>query len=118
VANEALIVENLVKYFPPALSGWRALVQPFTRLSERALDGVSFAVAEGEILALVGANGAGKSTLLRLLATLLVPTRGHARVAGHDVERESAAERRRVISKRATRQDRSDLPNRSPILQV
>jgi len=96
VPNEALIVENLVKYFPPALSGWRALVQPFTRLTERALDGVSFTVGAGEILALVGANGAGKSTLLRVLATLLVPTRGRARVAGHDVERESAAVRRRI----------------------
>ncbi|MCI0541566.1 MAG: ABC transporter ATP-binding protein [Verrucomicrobiales bacterium] len=94
MAGEALVVENLVKYFPPALSGWRALVQPFTHLTERALDGVSFSVAQGEILALVGANGAGKSTLLRVLATLLVPTRGHARVAGHDVERESAAVRR------------------------
>ena len=96
MAAETLIVENLVKYFPPALSGWRALVQPFTRLTERALDGVSFTVGAGEILALVGANGAGKSTLLRVLATLLVPTRGHACVAGHDVEREPAAVRRRI----------------------
>lgn len=96
VANEALIVEDLVKYFPPALSGWRALVQPFTRLTERALDGVSFSVAKGEILALVGANGAGKSTLLRVLATLLVPTRGHACVAGYDVERQPADVRRRI----------------------
>ncbi len=41
-------------------------------------------------MAILGANGAGKTTLLRILATLLLPTRGTARLAGHDTARESA----------------------------
>jgi heme exporter protein A len=48
----------------------------------RAVDGVSFALAPGECLALFGPNGAGKTTLLRLLAGLLRPTRGAARIGG------------------------------------
>lgn len=50
-----------------------------------AVDGVSFTVAPGERFGLIGPDGAGKSTLFRVLATLLVPTRGAARVFGLDV---------------------------------
>jgi sodium transport system ATP-binding protein len=51
----------------------------------RAVDGVSFTVAGGELVGLLGANGAGKTTTMRMLATLLAPTAGTARIAGHDV---------------------------------
>jgi sodium transport system ATP-binding protein len=54
----------------------------------RGTDAVSFKVEPGTIYGLLGANGAGKTTTLRLLATLLRPTSGTARVAGHDVARE------------------------------
>ena len=84
----ALCLESVEKYFPPALSGWRALLHPVSRLTVPALRGISFEVEQGEVLALVGANGAGKSTLLRILTTLLIPTRGHAQVCGFDVARE------------------------------
>ena len=51
----------------------------------RAVDGVSFRCQPGQIYGLLGANGAGKTTTLRVLATILVPTGGTARVAGYDV---------------------------------
>jgi len=90
----AISVDLLEKYFPPALTGWRALIQPLARPTEMALAGVSFTVEQGESVALIGSNGAGKSTLLRILATLIVPTHGHATLGGFDVEREAAEARR------------------------
>lgn len=52
-----------------------------------AVDAVSFAMDEGDFVALLGPNGAGKSTLLGMLATLIAPSRGEARVAGADILR-------------------------------
>jgi ABC-2 type transport system ATP-binding protein len=60
----------------------------------RALDGVDLVVPEGTVLGLLGPNGAGKTTTVRILATLLKPDAGRARVAGHDVVREPDAVRR------------------------
>ena len=54
----------------------------------QALRGVDLAVPEGGVCALLGPNGAGKTTAVRVLATLLRPDAGTARVAGHDVLRE------------------------------
>ena len=50
----------------------------------RAVDDISFEVAEGEIFAFLGPNGAGKSTTIKVLTTLLRPTSGTIRVAGYD----------------------------------
>jgi ABC-2 type transport system ATP-binding protein len=61
-----------------------------------ALDAVSFTVARGECVAVLGQNGSGKSTLVRLLSTLLLPDGGSARVFGHDVVREERAVKRLV----------------------
>jgi ABC-2 type transport system ATP-binding protein len=58
-----------------------------------ALDEVSFTVARGECVAVLGQNGSGKSTLVRLLSTLLLPDGGSARVFGHDVVRDERAVR-------------------------
>jgi ABC-2 type transport system ATP-binding protein len=60
----------------------------------QALDGVSFAVREGEVFGLLGPNGAGKSTTVRTLVTLTKPDSGTATVAGRDVLREQEAVRR------------------------
>ncbi|HEY1626837.1 MAG TPA: ATP-binding cassette domain-containing protein [Streptosporangiaceae bacterium] len=62
----------------------------------RALDGVTFAVAAGEIFGLLGPNGAGKTTTMRILLTLLKPTEGRALVAGHDVAEHPVAVRAHV----------------------
>ena len=57
----------------------------------RALNGVDFAARTGTVLGLLGPNGAGKTTAVRILATLLKPDGGSARVAGFDVVREASA---------------------------
>jgi heme ABC exporter ATP-binding subunit CcmA len=69
------------------------LSRAFGRL--RAVDGLSFALSEGQSLALFGPNGAGKTTLLRLLAGLLRPTAGRATISGADT-RTDATTRGRV----------------------
>ena len=66
--------DNLVKEFSDPKRG-----------KLRGVDGVTFAARPGEILGLLGPNGAGKTTTLRMLATILSPTSGTARIAGYDV---------------------------------
>jgi sodium transport system ATP-binding protein len=62
----------------------------------RAVNGVSFTVQAGEMVGLLGANGAGKTTTLRMLATLLKPTAGTARVAECDVRTDPVGVRQRL----------------------
>ena len=75
-----IITENLSKLFDDFL----------------AVDGVSLAVKAGEVLALLGPNGAGKTTTVRMLTSILRPTQGWAKVAGHDVVKNPAAVRASV----------------------
>jgi ABC-2 type transport system ATP-binding protein len=70
----AIEIEDLHKAFGPV----------------RALDGIDLEVERGTVLGLLGPNGAGKTTMVRVLATLLAPDRGRARVAGFDVVRDAA----------------------------
>jgi sodium transport system ATP-binding protein len=55
----------------------------------RAVDGVSFRCSPGQVYGLLGANGAGKTTTLRILATILRPSSGTARVAGYDIRHDA-----------------------------
>jgi ABC-2 type transport system ATP-binding protein len=61
-----------------------------------ALDDLTFTVAPGEVVGLLGPNGSGKTTALRLVLGFLRPTRGRALVAGHDCWHDSVAARRQV----------------------
>jgi ABC-2 type transport system ATP-binding protein len=61
-----------------------------------AVDHISFDVRAGEVFGFLGANGAGKTTAIRILIGLLTPTGGTARVAGHDVYRESEQIKRSI----------------------
>ncbi|MET0725332.1 MAG: ATP-binding cassette domain-containing protein [Leifsonia sp.] len=57
--------------------------------ANRAVDGVDLRVATGTVYGVLGPNGAGKTTTISMLATLLRPDAGNARIFGHDVQRES-----------------------------
>jgi len=76
----AIVAERLGKRFGPVV----------------ALDGVDLELPAGGVLGVLGPNGAGKTTLVRILATLLMPDQGRARVAGFDVMQHPQAVRRRI----------------------
>jgi ABC-2 type transport system ATP-binding protein len=78
--DDAIVVEGLEKSYGEV----------------RALCGVDFAARAGTVLGLLGPNGAGKTTAVRILATLLTPDAGSARVAGLDTVRDAAALRAKI----------------------
>jgi ABC-2 type transport system ATP-binding protein len=78
--DDAIVVEGLEKSYGTV----------------RALCGVDFTAATGSVLGLLGPNGAGKTTAVRILATLLKPDGGRARVAGLDVARDAGALRAKI----------------------
>ena len=76
----------------------RGLTRHFTTKegTVEAVRDLDLEVDAGELVALLGPNGAGKTTTMRMLTTLLSPTRGEARVVGHDVVAEPREVRRRI----------------------
>src|SRR3954466_838159 len=80
MADDAIVVEGLEKSYG----------------SVRALCGVDFTAAYGTVLGLLGPNGAGKTTAVRILATLLAPDGGQARIVGLDVVKQAAALRAKI----------------------
>jgi len=83
--GHAIEVEGLVKTYKVKS---RRLFRTKVEFVE-ALRGVSFKVDYGEVVCLLGPNGAGKTTTIKILATLLIPDSGIARVAGYDVVKEA-----------------------------
>jgi ABC-2 type transport system ATP-binding protein len=93
----AVDVVGLRKSFRRKVSGKDARgKRKTTRRIVHALDDVTFSVARGETVAILGQNGSGKSTLIRILSTLLLHEAGVARVFGHDVMRDPHPVRRLV----------------------
>lgn len=86
----AILARNLTKRFPKPghLAG---VPLPFTSGDEQtlAVDHVTLEVERGEVFGVVGPNGAGKTTLVKMLATLILPTSGSARVNGFDLRSEN-----------------------------
>ena len=85
----AIDIGGIEKTYKGARTLRQALRHPFKRHRLDALAGVSLQAPWGQMRALVGPNGAGKTTLLKILCTLLLPEKGHARVAGYDTAKES-----------------------------
>lgn len=81
--REVLKVEGLTKTFK--LSARQQKIERTKEAKRIAADQVSFSAYEGEIFGLLGPNGAGKTTTLRMLATLIKPDSGDARVNGYSI---------------------------------
>jgi ABC-2 type transport system ATP-binding protein len=79
--DNSIVVDGLVRVF---------------KKGPRAVDGIDLHVDPGEIYGFLGPNGAGKSTTVHVLTTLLPPTSGTARVAGHDVVKEGPKVRQAI----------------------
>lgn len=62
----------------------------------RALEDITFSVEPGKVFGLIGPNGAGKTTLVKILATLIIPDGGTARICGHDVFSDGARIREKI----------------------
>jgi len=62
----------------------------------KALDGANLTIKEGELFGLLGPNGAGKTTIIKILATLLFPTSGEAKVLGYDVMKDAYKIRKNI----------------------
>jgi len=114
----SIYVENLCKRFEyykkeEGLKGSFKNIFRRKKLIKHAVDGISFSVPQGEILALLGPNGAGKTTTLKMLSGILYPTSGTAQVAGFTPwERKTAFKKQFAIVMGQKNQLWPDLPAR------
>ena len=92
---DRVVFESVGKRFRhrPALFNWLGRERSGETI---ALKDVSFAAADGEVVALLGPNGSGKTTALKLISTMLLPDAGSVRVSGFDARRSAGQVRRQV----------------------
>ncbi|KPL77033.1 daunorubicin ABC transporter ATPase [Ornatilinea apprima] len=88
---KAIEVDHLQRIFRPTIGVFRR-----TTKEVLAVEDVSFEVGAGELFGLLGPNGAGKTTTVKMLTTLLLPTRGGARIMGLDVVKNATEVQKRI----------------------
>ena len=93
--SPSILVSTLCKYYkvPTREAGLQAATRSLfkrTYNTVKAVDDISFKIEPGEVVGFLGPNGAGKTTTLKMLAGLLYPTRGSARVLGFEPSRRQA----------------------------
>ncbi|NWF95244.1 MAG: ABC transporter ATP-binding protein [Candidatus Thorarchaeota archaeon] len=88
LGNATVEIMNLSKTFESVRR--RAIIIPVERKKVEALKSFSLDIPKGQTYGLLGPNGAGKTTLIKILATLVLPTSGSARLMGYDVVKDSS----------------------------
>lgn len=86
-AEQTIWTEDLTKIFKQR-KGKRKGLFPKKKTEITAVDDVSLEIDRGTVYGLIGANGAGKTTLVKILSTLIIPTKGKAKVFGYDIVKE------------------------------
>jgi ABC-2 type transport system ATP-binding protein len=94
MTEDFIVLEDLEKVFQVRRRKAGGLRRE--RREVRAVDGISFSVARGEMVGYIGPNGAGKSTTIKMLTGILTPSGGRLRVAGIDPSRERTRLARRI----------------------
>src|SRR5499425_3643938 len=89
-AQPLVELDNVARYFDVSPPWLNRVLERQRRQVLKAVDGVSFAIAHGETLGLVGESGCGKSTVARLIVGLYRPTRGEIRYGGKRIDANGA----------------------------
>jgi len=88
---DAIEVKNLQRIFRARIGVIKRSIKEVM-----AVEDISFSIKSGELFGLLGPNGAGKTTTVKMLATLLIPTKGTAAVMGYDVVKDAQEVRKRI----------------------
>jgi ABC-2 type transport system ATP-binding protein len=89
--ESAIVIDHLRRVFRPKIGVLRRTTKEIV-----AVEDISFEIGSGELFGLLGPNGAGKTTTVKMLATLLIPTGGYARIQGYDVVKKANEVRKHI----------------------